>query len=308
MELPVVARGEVNEDVCTFLDSMALERSLSPRTVDAYGRDLEEASGWFLAIGKALASANREDLASYGEHLAGKGLAVRSVRRKLSSLRAFFRFLARDGQRADDPSAFLRPPRGRPALPETLTVEQAVALVEAWSGDDRISLRNRALMELAYGCGLRESELIDLTADRVNLEEGYVRPVGKGGKERIVPLGGPARRALTAYVELGRPRLVGRKSFRNLFLSYRGRPLSRMSVWQIVSESADRAGLSGRIHPHLLRHSFATHLLEGGADLRVVQELLGHADIRTTEIYTNIDRTHLSEVVRTCHPRSRPRG
>lgn len=295
----------MNEDICGFLDHIALERSLSPRTVEAYGRDLEEASDWFDETGRNLADAARDDLSAYALHLAERQLALRSLRRKLSSLRGFFRYLARERLRDDDPSTFLRPPRGRTNLPSALTVEQATSLVEAWEGDDPLSLRNRALMELAYGCGLRESELIDLTPDRVFLLEGYVRPTGKGGKERIVPLGGHARRALISYIEKGRPRLTGRRLYRNLFLSYRGKPLSRMSVWQIVSSSAVRAGLAGRIHPHLLRHSFATHLLEGGADLRVVQELLGHSDIRTTEIYTNIDRTHLSEVMKICHPRSR---
>ena len=289
---------DMNPEVCSFLDFLALERSLSPRTIEAYGLDLEEASAWFEAAGSDLSQAGREELASFSRHLSQRGLATRSVRRKLSALRSFFRFLAAEGRREDDPAGFLRPPRGRDPLPSALTIEQAAKLMEAWCADDPISLRNRALLELAYGCGLRESELIDLTPDRVFLAEGFVRPTGKGGKERIVPLGGPARRSLASYIDRGRPLLLGRRAFRNLFLSCRGRPLSRTSVWQIVAASAARAGLGGGIHPHILRHSFATHLLEGGADLRVVQELLGHADISTTAVYLDVAPSHLTSTIK----------
>jgi len=188
-------------------------------------------------------------------------------------------------------------------LPHAISVEAASRLMEAWSGDEPLSVRNRALMELAYGTGLRESELSGITVARIHLEEAYVRPIGKGSKERLVPLGGPAVRWLTRYIEDIRPVLI-RKATPVLFLTFRGNPLSRMTVWNIVRQAALMSGLEGRIHPHTLRHSFATHLLQGGADLRVVQELLGHADIRTTEIYTGVDRTYLKGVMDRCHPRA----
>jgi len=297
----------MDDRIYSFLDFIALEKSLSPRTVEAYARDLGQAEAALASRGVDLADATREDLTEYERHLAGLGLAVRSSRRKLSAVRSFFRFLAREGMRKDDPASLLRPPKGRMSLPSAVSVEAVTAMIEVWKDADPLSLRNRAILELAYGCGLRESELIDLTPDRVFLGDSYVRPCGKGGRERIVPLGGPARRALARYLDEARPALARRRTFPNLFLSFRGRPLSRMSIWEIVERSAVLAGLPEKVHPHLLRHSFATHLLEGGADLRVVQELLGHADIRTTEIYTNIDRTHLSEVMDDCHPRSERR-
>jgi integrase/recombinase XerD len=294
----------MDEAIYGFLDRVALEQSLSQATVEAYRNDLEQASRWFESAPRALHEASREDLVAYLGRLASLGLAPRSIRRKLSSIRCFFRHLAREGARSDDPAGMLRPPRMRSSLPSTLTVEECTSLVEAFDGTDNLSTRNRALLEMAYGCGLRESEITDLTLDRLILADGWIRPVGKGGRERLVPLGGPASRWLLLYLDGSRPGLLGGRSSRSVFLSYRGRPLTRMTVWDIVKQAALKAGLAGRVHPHILRHSFATHLLEGGADLRVVQELLGHADIRTTEIYTNIDRTYLSEVVRSFHPRS----
>ncbi len=294
----------MDEAVFGYLDYAALEKSLSPRTLDAYRLDLEQAAVWFEKAGTSISSAGRDEIAGYMRHLSASGLSARSIRRKLSSLRGFYGFLEGEGLRADDPSGLLRPPRTRTVLPGTLSPAEAAALVEAYGSETPLSTRNRALLEIAYGCGLRESELVDLTLDRLHLDERYLRPLGKGGRERVVPMGGPAAGWTRLYLEEARPRLAGTRVFRNVFLSARGRPLSRMTVWTIVSGAAARAGIRTGVHPHSLRHSFATHLLEGGADLRVVQELLGHADIRTTEIYTNIDRTHLGEVMRRCHPRA----
>ncbi len=288
-----------------YLDFIALERSLSRATVAAYRSDLEEAGAWSAGRGSVLQDCSEGDLASFSAALSSRGLAPRTVRRKLSVLRGFFSYLESEGLGGRGRVSSVASPKVPRDLPDVLTARDCALLMEAWDGEGALSLRNRAMLELGYGCGLRESEIVSLTVDRVSIEEAWVRPLGKGSRERVLPMGGPARRWTERYMLEARPLLLGHRTSRTLFLSRSGRPLSRMSVWEIVRQAALRAGLASRVHPHTLRHSFATHLLEGGADLRVVQELLGHADIRTTEIYTNIDRTWLTEVVRTCHPRSR---
>ncbi|MBD3277898.1 MAG: tyrosine-type recombinase/integrase, partial [Candidatus Aegiribacteria sp.] len=219
-------------------------------------------------------------------------------------IRGFYRYLQSSGVRKDHPAELLHPPKQPIRLPHSISLEQVTAMIEVWKGDTPLSLRNRALMELAYGAGLRESEITGMTVGRVMLEEELVRPMGKGSKERLVPIGPEAVEWLKRYIDIARPELLGRMKTPVLFLTYRGNPLSRMTVWNVVNKSAQKAGVPGRVHPHTLRHSFATHLLQGGADLRVVQELLGHSDIKTTEIYTDLDRTHLRNVIRRCHPRS----
>lgn len=289
----------------SYLGYLSLERSLASRTVDAYRNDLEQCDAWIDEnLNHPLRDATTGEIAEYLADLARRGLSGGSVRRKLSSIRGYFRYLQRNGQRPDDPTSLLSPPRGGRYLPEALSLEEARLLVEAFDGSDRLSVRNRALMELAYGSGLRESELVELTVSRIYLEEEFVRPLGKGGRERLVPMGPQAVRWLDRYLTEVRPTLMRAGSFSNLFLTYRGRPMSRMAVWNVVRKAGRLAGLGRRLYPHILRHSFATHLLEGGADLRVVQELLGHVDISTTEIYTNVGSAHLRRVVDSCHPRS----
>lgn len=289
-----------------FLEAAALERGLSEQTLEAYRRDLGQASDWLRREnGKELSSAGPDDVSAYVYHLTKSGYAASSVKRKLSAMRSFYSYLVEEGLLEADPSQLVSSPRGVKGLPRTLSPEEVKVLIEVWDGSTPLSVRNRALLELAYGAGLRESELVNITVDRVFLEELYVRPLGKGSKERLVPMGGMAARWLRRYIEEARPILVGQRRVSNLFITYRGRPLSRMTVWNVVRESGRRAGLDKPVHPHMLRHSFATHLLEGGADLRVVQELLGHSDIRTTEIYTNVDRTYLTEVLKSFHPRAR---
>jgi len=247
------------------------------------------------------------DLSEWVTGLSLSGLAPRTVRRKISSVKALFRYMLEEGELSEDPCRHLRGPKPGLDLPDHLTVSEAEKLLEAEPGDGPLGLRNRALLELGYGSGLRESELTDLTVDRLDMEEGFVRPLGKGSRERIVPMGEPCMGWMGRYLSEGRPRLARKGSGRTVFLSKSGRRLSRMTIWSVVRRAALRAGVSGRVHPHTLRHSFATHLLAGGADLRVVQELLGHSDIRTTEIYTSVDRTRLSEVVARCHPRGNGR-
>lgn len=282
---------------------IVLERGLSPNTVSAYMNDIAQAFRDIPGMPRPAPG----DLSEWVTGLSLSGLAPRTVRRKISSVKALFRYMLEEGELSEDPCRHLRGPKPGLDLPDHLTVSEAEKLLEAEPGDGPLGLRNRALLELGYGSGLRESELTDLTVDRLDMEEGFVRPLGKGSRERIVPMGEPCMGWMGRYLSEGRPRLARKGSGRTVFLSKSGRRLSRMTIWSVVRRAALRAGVSGRVHPHTLRHSFATHLLAGGADLRVVQELLGHSDIRTTEIYTSVDRTRLSEVVARCHPRGNGR-
>lgn len=289
------------EQVDRFLQVIVLERGLSPNTVSAYMTDLRQA---FDEI-PGMPSPDPGDLSEWIAGLSVKGMTPRTIRRKVSSLRAFFGFMTGEEGMREDPGRFLRGPRLNADLPDHLAVSEVEALLEAVPAATPLGIRNRALLELAYGSGLRESELVSLTLDRLNLEEGFVRPMGKGSRERLVPMGEPSVDWMRRYLTEARPSLVRRWSGRVVMLSRTGKPLSRMTVWSVVRSAAIAAGLMHKVHPHTLRHSFATHLLAGGADLRVVQELLGHADIRTTEIYTSVDRTRLSAVVEKFHPRGR---
>lgn len=294
----------MDESVESYIEYAALEKKLASSTVSAYSIDLEQADIWLQINGTGLSQAVTADLAEYIAFLSSTGSSARSVRRKLSSLRGFFRYLQISGLRDDNPAELLRSPKQPILLPHALSLETITSLIEVWSGDSPLSVRNRALLELSYGAGLRESELTGITVGRILLEEALVRPIGKGSKERIVPIGGPAVRWISTYIDTARPLLAHGRSTAVLFLTYRGNPLSRMTVWNIVRESAHRAGIKQKVHPHSMRHSFATHLLQGGADLRVVQELLGHSDIKTTEIYTAVDRTYLRGVIDQYHPRA----
>ena len=295
----------MNETCDGFLEYASLELKLSDNTLSAYACDLASVSSWMEERGYgSLGRCDTGQLAEYAAWLSHCGYSALSVRRRLSTLRGYYRFLQGEGCREDNPAEALHPPRMPLRLPHAVSVDAVTRLVEAWTGDTVLSVRNRALMELAYGAGLRESELTGMTVGRVHLEEALVRPLGKGSRERLVPIGGMAVRWLSSYIDHARPQLLQGRTSPVLFLSYRGNPLTRMTVWDIVREAAIAAGIGDSIHPHTLRHSFATHLLQGGADLRVVQELLGHADIRTTEIYTSLDRTYLRGVIEKCHPRS----
>ncbi len=294
----------MDEILDPYLEYSALEKKLASRTIKAYSNDLRSINTWLGERGVVLSEAAASDIAEYMAFLSSTGYSPVSIIRKLSSIRGFFRFIQVSGLRSDNPVELLHSPRQPLRLPHAVSVETVAALIDVWNADSPISTRNRALLELAYGAGLRESELTGLTVSRVFLEDALVRPVGKGLRERLVPLGGAAVRWLSLYIDTARPLLAGGRSTPVLFLTYRGNPLSRMTVWNIVKRSAEMAGIKEHIHPHILRHSFATHLLRGGADLRVVQELLGHADIKTTEIYTSVDTTYLRGVVDRCHPRS----
>ncbi len=290
-----------SELIDSFLTYSVLARGLSPNTVTAYSRDLLEAEDY---LGE-LTEADSMLLSEWIHHLSRTGRKASTIARKISSIRSFFSWLQETGQIHCNPASRLRTPLGTRRMPHALTVESVASMIEVWKGDSALSARNRALMETAYGSGLREGELISLTVDRLNLDDQWVRPLGKGAKERMVPMSEPSVHWLGIYIDMWRNTLRSSRSGKTVFLTRNGNPLSRMTVWNIVSASGLKAGVPHGVHPHTLRHSFATHLLEGGADLRVVQELLGHSDIRTTEIYTSVSRKRLSEAVRKYHPRGK---
>jgi integrase/recombinase XerD len=288
-----------------FADFLALERGASPRTNEAYLRDVTRLVTFAVVKGApAPVDLTARLLRAYVYYLKDLGLAPASIRRNVSAARTYFRFLLADGHVVRDPTERLETPKRWRTLPEVLTVAEISSLLEAPTVDDPLYFRDRALLELAYGAGLRVSEWIGIGTRDVFLEDALVRVLGKGAKERLVPIGRSAIGALAIYQRELRPRLERGKGRGVLFLSARGEPLSRMGAWKILKRYVDRAGLTKHVSPHTLRHSFATHLLEGGADLRAVQEMLGHADISTTQIYTHVDREYLRQVHRQYHPRA----
>ncbi|WP_425155222.1 site-specific tyrosine recombinase XerD [Candidatus Palauibacter sp.] len=288
----------------SYRDHLSFERGLSPRTIDGYLREARRLAEFVISRGAdSPREVSYELLRDHVACLAEEGRAASSVARAVYALRGYFRFLVLEGVIETDPSERLEAPRAGRHLPDVLSVPEIEALLGAIPLDDRATRRDRSILELLYGCGLRVSELIDLRVRDVDLEEGLVRVRGKGSKERLVPVGAAARSAVRRYLRESRPELDRGDSEGRVFLNLRGRPLSRMGVWKILRRHVARAGIGKHVTPHTLRHSFATHLLEGGADLASVQEMLGHADISTTEIYTHVDRSHLRQVHRSHHPR-----
>jgi integrase/recombinase XerD len=287
-----------------FSDFLRFERGLSDRTVRAYERDVYRLIKSLREGG--VAEPAEVDVGHLREHvqaLSRRGLARSSIRRARSSVRSYFGFLLQEGVIDEDPSVRLDAPRATRSLPDVLSVEEVVRVLEAPEPDHPLCWRDRAVLEFHYASGVRVSELADLRLGALDLELGLCTVFGKGSKERVVPVGSAARVAMRRYLRDLRPKLDRRGDTDAVFLTWRGRPLSRMTVWTIVRDNARRAGIDKRVSPHTLRHSCATHLLEGGADLAVVQELLGHADIATTQIYMHVDREYLREVHRTYHPR-----
>lgn len=287
-----------------FSDYVTLEQGLSPRTIEAYQRDLVRFAEYAESKGiSAPVDITAKVMREYVYHLKDLGLSPASIRRNVSAIRTYFRFLTGDGIVVRDPSERLETPKKWRSLPEVLTVEEVQKLLAAPTLDDNLVFRDRALLELAYGAGLRVSEWITLGVRDLMLEDGLVRVFGKGSKERLVPIGRSAIAALAVYLREQRPRLEKGEGKGILFLNARGKPLTRMGAWKILRGYVDRAGITKHVSPHTLRHSFATHLLEGGADLRAVQEMLGHVDIATTQIYTHVDREYLRQVHKSYHPR-----
>ena len=294
--------------VLDFLAYLELERGLSRNTLNAYRTDLLQ-YGEFLADHKVDALAARPaDIADFLADLAtGNGrpaCSAATIHRKAACLRSFYKHLRRDELITDDPTAALSAPRRARKLPNVLNYAEVQKLLAAPRGADPRALRDRALLEVMYACGLRASETIGLELASLDLRQGFLRAHGKGSKERLVPLGRKAIAAVAAYLRSGRPKLVGERHEAKLFVNFRGGPLSRQGLYKIVQRHARTAGLEGRMSPHTLRHSFATHLLAGGCDLRAVQEMLGHADIATTQVYTHLSGERLKEVYFRAHPRA----
>jgi integrase/recombinase XerD len=287
-----------------FTDFLSLEQGASPQTIEAYGRDLGRFVAYAITKGaRAPVDVTARLLRNFVYQLKDIGLAPASIRRSVSALRTYYRFLLADGIVVRDPSERLETPKRWRTLPEVLSVDEVQRLLASPTMDDPLYFRDRAMLELAYGAGLRVSEWITLGVRDLLLEEALVRVFGKGSKERLVPIGRQAIGAVAIYVRELRPRLEKGEGKGVLFLNARGQPLTRMGAWKILQRHVERAGIEKRVTPHTLRHSFATHLLEGGADLRAVQEMLGHADISTTQIYTHVDREYLRSVHKQFHPR-----
>ncbi len=303
-----------------FLNYLVAERGLARNSVDAYARDLDQFSGFLTEKARQITDVTSATLRDYLSRLAEAGLAPRSVARKLSAIRMFLRYLNDVGKLSSDPGENISNPKLGRKLPEVLSFDEVKRVLDAVQAATKevdskrseaeikraLALRNHAMLEVLYGAGLRISELIGLRIGDVYLDEGFVRVIGKGDKERVVPVGEPAIRAVRSYVDAGRVNLLKFPSpVRDaLFLNVRGGGLSRMGAWKIIHRCVEEAGINRHVTPHTFRHSFATHLLEGGADLRAVQEMLGHASITTTEIYTHVDRSYLREVYKSFHPRA----
>ena len=287
-----------------FQDFLSLESGNSPNTIDAYTRDVRRLASF--AASKNIRdpeAVTEKSLRDLIYHLKDLGLASTSIRRQISTLRTYFRFMVAEGHVTTDPSDRLELPKTWRTLPDVLSHEEIEALLSAPNPDEPLAWRDRALLEIGYGTGVRVSELVGLGVKDVWYDDGLIRVLGKGSKERLVPIGRRALGAAALYAREIRPNLDRGKGKERLFLNARGGPLTRVGAWAVVKRCTERAGIAKRVSPHTLRHTFATHLLEGGADLRAVQEMLGHADLATTQIYTHVDRDYLLKVHKEYHPR-----
>lgn len=293
-------------DIEGYLGFISLERGLSRNTIAAYRRDLDQAAHGLARRGaRDWRSVTGAQAAEWIHALSSERYTVASLARKLTALRNLAHYLVREKLRDDDFTALLSAPKLTRHIPGTLTADEVTRLLASPNGGDVRSLRDRALLELFYSSGLRVSELAALMLQQIDLEHGFLRVFGKGSKERVVPIGGKAIDALAIYLESGRPHLVKARTGSQFFLNNRGAALSRVGLWMIVKKHAQRAGITKPVKPHLLRHSFATHLLAGGADLRAIQEMLGHASISTTQIYTAVESQRLIDQHAKYHPRNR---
>ena len=290
-----------------YLDHLRYERSMSANTVSAYGRDLRRFVVFLADRHVDVTTCSENDVNAYFSGTAGDG-APASVARRMASVRGFYRYLLRDERITVDPTVRLRSPRRRQDLPNVLSVEQVEAVFQRVPSGGPLGERDLAMLELLYGCGLRASELVGLREADVDVEGGLVRCVGKGDKERIVPMGTHAVNALRRYLRGGRRELLRGRRSETLFLNARGGPLTRQGLDYVLRRHTAHAGITGHASAHAFRHSFATHLLRGGADLRSVQEMLGHADVATTQLYTHVTIDHLREVFYSTHPRARRSG
>jgi len=285
-----------------YIQHLRVERGLSRNTVDGYARDLVRFGAWLADERTSLAEVEEARVAGYLVTLSQEGLSARTQARALSSIRGLFRFLVQEGRQRRDPTELLEGPRLLRKLPNVLNRDEVLRLLEAPTGAKPNRVRDRAMLHTMYAAGLRVSELVDLDLGDVNLDEGFVSALGKGNKRRIVPIGAYARLAMTEYLSEVRPKWA-RPASRACFVTARGKAMTRQGFWGVVKKYARAAGITKPISPHKLRHSFATHLLAGGADLRSVQTMLGHADISTTQIYTHVTGDHLRKMHERYHPR-----
>lgn len=311
MSATVRVDDDLPVEVQDLLTWLRVERGRSPNTLAAYRNDLRAYVGWLDERGLVIGEVTEPDLQAYVGHLRDEGRASSSLKRALVSVRGLHRFLAEEQDGRADPAAELEVPKVPKGLPKALSEEEVASLLAAVVGDDAIARRDRAILEVLYGTGLRISELVGLSLSDLDLDAGLLRAFGKGAKERIVPLGRFATAALVAWLaDGGRPTLEPQRWARRgdaeaLFLNTRGGRLSRQGAWIVVRRVGEQVGLSGRLTPHVLRHSCATHMLDHGADIRTVQELLGHASISTTQVYTLVSTERLLSVYRAAHPRAR---
>ncbi len=299
-------KGQLDGAVDAFLDHLAAERNMAAHTVSAYARDLTQLTAFLETRG--VANPRRVEqvhLQAYLAALAGQGRSPRTRARCASAMRGLFGFLEETGQVGASPAALLHVRRVPGRLPQPVGREDLGRLLAAPQGDDACAIRDRAMLELLYAAGLRVSELVGLRAEALDLEAGFVRVLGKGARERVVPVGAAARRGILDYVERARSVLLKGRQSPYLFVTGRGRPMTRQAFWKRLRAYVRRLGITGRVGPHSVRHSFATHLLEGGADLRAVQAMLGHADIGTTQVYTHVVPGRLRATYRAHHPRAR---
>ncbi|MFA6321168.1 MAG: site-specific tyrosine recombinase XerD [Candidatus Omnitrophota bacterium] len=288
-----------------FLNYLTVERGLSKNTIAAYGTDLEHFINRMEKIGITdIARIRRQDIVSYMMHLKDGGIGSNSISRALVAIKMFYRFLVQEHLVKEDTSGVIESPKLIRGLPDVLTSEEIDKLLAGPDLRDEVGIRDKAALELMYASGMRVSELVELTREGVNLDVGFVKCKGKGDKERVVPIGKKAKEAVVRYIEKARPQFLKGKEIPQLFVSRLGRKVSRQTFWKMIKYYTKLARIKKEVTPHTLRHSFATHLLEHGADLRVVQEMLGHADIATTQLYTHIDRTRLKSIHKQFHPRA----
>ena len=294
----------MEEYIDQFIDFMEVERGVSSNTIQSYRRDITKFINYLRKEKKDITTASREDVTDFMKDLKRKGLSGASIARNLAALKTFWKFLAMERVVPENVAAVIETPKTWKTIPDVLNRQEVERLLKTPSRRGAASIRDKAILELMYATGLRVSEVKGLKKANANLEAGFVKCSGKGGKERIVPLGGVACEAVGKYLENARQKLAKKVGDEHLFLSKLGKSLSRQSIWKMIKKYAKEAGIKKHITPHTLRHSFATHLLEGGAELRGVQEMLGHADISTTQIYTHINKDKLKKVHEKYHPRA----
>ncbi len=291
-------------DIRTFLNCLRVEKGLSPNTIEAYGRDIRKFAAFAKERGLSTKTVTRSDIVDFLASLYEREINSRSIARHLVTLRNFFRFALIEGYIDDDPSATIESPKFHRALPQFLSLEEVERVLTQPDTATVLGRRDKAMIELMYSCGLRVSELCRLRVSDLHMGEGSVRCIGKGDKERIIPVGRRALDAVQAYYKRGRPELLRGGSSAYLFLNQRGGKMNRIGFWKVLAFYGRKAAIRKQVKPHMLRHSFATHLLDGGADLRAVQMMLGHADISTTQIYTHVVEERLKQVYKAHHPRA----